>query len=100
MFRKVGSLVKLSPRYSKSEGALSAIKVRQLARDAIGAMCRDYPEEVLKKIQVKSYQRGTLTIVCPGVVSSELYMRSGELIDDVNSRVGVKILRSIKFRAG
>ncbi len=100
MFKNVGSLIKLSPKYQKSQGALSAIAVRQIARECLIRMSRDYPEEVAKKIKVTTYSRGVLTVVAPPVVSSDLYMRSGDLVDIINKKAGGKILRRVLFKAG
>jgi len=100
MFKPIGSLIKLSPRYQKSQGALSAIVVRQIARDCLLRMCSDYPEDVAKKVKVTTYNRGILTVVAPLIVSSDLYMRSGDLVDIVNKKVGGKILKKVLFKAG
>jgi len=63
-------------------------------------MCRDYPEDLVKKIKVTTYRNGVLTIVCTSVAAGELHMRSEELVDSVNRRFGAKVLRNIRFRAG
>lgn len=100
MFRPVGSLIKLSPRYQKSQGALSALAVRQIARDCLLRMCGDYPEAVAKKVKVTTYKNGVLTVIAPSVVSADLYTRSGDLVDTVNKKVGGKILKKVLFKAG
>lgn len=99
MFKRVGSLIKASPRHEKSEDAIVAIQVRQIAKGSIERTCRDLPLSVLKDIKVTTYRDGELTVVAPSIVCAELLMRSDELIDNVNSKVGAKVLRSVRFRA-
>jgi len=98
MFKKVGSLIKLSPKYNKSQGSISAIMIRQIAKQALSDMLRDYPEDLVKKIKPTVYKNGTLNVECPSTASAELYMRSGELIAAVNHKVGLKILKNIRFK--
>lgn len=100
MFKRVGTLIRPSIKYGKSENVLSAIRIRQICQDAIARMCRDYPEDLVKKIKATTYKNGVLTIVTPTIVGTELHMRSGELVDNVNKLFGAKVLRGIKFKAG
>ncbi len=98
MFKRVGTLIRPSIRYSKSENVLSALRIRQICQESIGRMCRDDPVDLVKKIKVTSYKNGVLTVLAPTIAGAELHMRSGELIDDINGRFGKKVLRSIKFK--
>lgn len=100
MFRHVGALIKTPARYKKSQDALTAIRIRQIARDSLYGLTRDYPADVAKSIKVTTYKNMVLTVVAPAVVAADLHMRSGELVDEVNKRVGAKVLVSVKFRAG
>lgn len=98
MFKKVGSLIKLSPKYSKSSGAVSALMVRRIALEVIQAVGRDYPEDLIKKIRPTVYRAGVLTVECPSVATSEFFMRSEEIIEEVNKKLGQVILREVKFK--
>ena len=100
MFKPVGSLISQKPTRGKIGGTLLALQIRQVAAEVFRESLRDFGDEVLALIKVKTYRSGTLVVVAPPVVSAELHMRSGELIDGINKKIGVKVVRELRLRAG
>ena len=96
MFTKVGSLIG-TPR-NREPKILTAIKVRLFAKEVIARELADLPLEITEKIQVKTFKNGVLTISATSMVAAELKMRSGGLVDAINKSVGVRVLKSIRFR--
>lgn len=96
MFKPVGSLIKVSPVHSKSGGAITAMRVRQVALDLIkkeiGGFCD------IKTIKPSTFRNGVLTIIAPTLINSELHMRSEGLKRDINKTVG-GILKDIRFKS-
>lgn len=101
MFSKIGAFIWTPNGKSlKSDGALFALQVRQIARESIERECRDLPAEVVKTIKLVSYKNKTLTIELPQMVGAELQARSGGLIKDINRVFGKNIVSALRFRRG
>lgn len=99
MFKSVGELVREIPGRPRASNAIVALQIRQMALDSIKKTMKDLPEEVLDQIKVTTYKNGVLTIIAPTILLSELKMRSGGLVDDVNKVLGKKLIRDLRFRA-
>lgn len=100
MFR-VGSLIKSSNRYRKSQDALSALRVRQVAKELIEQeLLKNYPQEILKNLRTTTIRGGVLTVVCPPTLSAEIYTKSEELIKAINKKLGVRMVVKLRFKAG
>jgi hypothetical protein len=100
MFKSVGSLIYKLPNKGGAREAISALLVRQVAKEAIDRELVDFGQEVLLTIKVKSFKKGVLTVSAAPMVAAELHMRSGGLIRDINKKVRGKVLRRILFRVG
>lgn len=77
-----------------------ALQVRAAAKKALAKICADLPDDIVAQIKVKSFKNGVLNIAAPSLVSSELYMRSGELKKGINDVLGRSIVKNLRFRAG
>jgi len=80
-------------------GTLLALQVRQVAKEVFSENLRDFGVDVLNLIKVKTYRGGTLHVVAPSVVCAELHMRSGELVDDINKKLGMRIVKGLSFKS-
>ncbi|OGD87500.1 hypothetical protein A2870_04085 [Candidatus Curtissbacteria bacterium RIFCSPHIGHO2_01_FULL_41_11] len=99
MFTQVGDLIKTLPKRSKTPDAIVALHVRRAFFDSLKKVCGDLPESVLKTARPTSFKKGVLTVKSPGLMSSELQMRAGGLMRDINETLGKKIVRSLRFRS-
>lgn len=99
MFKRIGSLIRTLPARSKTPDTIVALQVRQVASDCLRRILKSYPQEVEKKIKIGVFKNGMLVILAPSTIAVELHMRSGDLIDDVNSKIGRKVVRGIRFKA-
>ena len=72
--------------------------VRQSAREAIAENIRDLGGEIMESIKVSNFKNGVLVMSAPGLVCTELKMRSGALIDAINKRIGKKVIFKIRFK--
>ncbi len=99
MFKPVGSLIREIPTRTKIAPALVALRVREAAKDALKAVCRDLPPEIVESVKPTTFKGGTLTLVVNSpLVSSELQMRSEGLIEAINEVLGAKAVRALRFR--
>lgn len=97
-FKPVGGLIGSAGIRSKNSGAIQALKVRQLAKDAISRELYDFPGDLANSVKVKSYKNGVLTIGCPPLVATELQMRSGGLKNAINKALGGNFVKGLRFR--
>lgn len=97
MFKPIGSLIYKLPNKTSARGAISALLVRHVAKEAIDRELVDFPQEVLSAIKVKSFKAGVLTVATTPTLAAELHMRSGGLIKDINKKVGQRLLSRIRF---
>lgn len=100
MFQRVGSLIRAIPVRSKTPDTIVALQVRQVAGDCIKRIMKSYPKELEKQIKVSSFKNGTLLVKAPSIIAAELHIRSVDLIEDINSKLKKKVVRSIRFKAG
>jgi len=98
MFVRLGSVLKIAPKRTKTPSTFLALQVRQAAKEVIDKVMADYPEEVAKKVKVKTFKNNTLFIVCPTLMSAELHARSEGLRDDINKTLGREIIKKFRFR--
>ena len=99
MFIRISSVLKTVPRRSKSGDSLLALQVRGAAKKILEGMCVDLGEDVAGSVKVKSFKNGVLNIVAPGLLSTELYMRSSGLKKEINRVLGEEIIGKIRFKA-
>lgn len=99
MFKSVGDLVKEIPSRTRASNAIVALQIRQIALDVIKKTMKSLPEEALGQIKVTTYKSGVLTIYAPPILLSELKMRSGGLIRDINSLFEKTLVRDLKLRS-
>lgn len=99
MFVRIGSILKKTPRRSKSPDAFLALQVRQVAKEVLERICEQYPEDIGKTVKVKTFKNGTLTVASPTLLSAELHARSEGLKEDINGVLGKKIVEKIRFKA-
>lgn len=97
MFKPIGSLIYKLPSRASARGAISALMIRHIAKEAIDRELVDFGQEVLSTIKVKSFKGGVLTVNTTPTLAAELHMRSGGLIRDINKKVGGKLLSRIRF---
>ena len=97
MFRPIGSLIYKLPNKASARGAISALMIRHIAKEAIDRELVDFPQEILSTIKVKSFKGGVLTVVTTPTLAAELHMRSGGLIRDINKKAGQRLLTRIRF---
>jgi len=99
MFTRIGFILKTTPRRSKSSEPLLALQVRQVAKESLGKILREYPEDLDKKIKVKSFKNGVLVVIAPSLLSAELHTRSEGLKKDINKGLAKKVVEKIRFRS-
>ncbi len=97
-FKPVGSLISTSVVRSKTPDAILALRVRQIAKEAINRELFDMPRDLLAAIKVKSYRKGVLMVSAPQLLAAELQMRSGGLKETINRGLGGKIVKGLRFR--
>lgn len=100
MFTPVGSLLKTLPRRSKIPDAILAIHVRRIAKESLAKVCGDLPSDVLATAKIVSFKNGVLTMSASSLLATELQMRSGGLIREINRVLGKKIVERLRFRVG
>ncbi len=81
-------------------GIVLALSARRAFEKVLVEVCDDLPGDLLKAVKAKTFENGVLTVKCPGLMTTELSMRSGELIKELNSQIGKRIVLKIRFRAG
>jgi len=100
VFKRIGSILKTSNTRRKSGNTLLALQVRQVAQEIIDKTCQKYPEEIAKKVKVKTLKNGTLIIVSPQLLSAELYTSSAGLKKDINHALKKNLITKIRFKVG
>lgn len=98
MFTRINSILKTTPRRSKSNQSILALQIRQVAKQELDKILKDYPEEITKTVKIKSFKNNTLYIVSPTLLSAELHTRSEGLRDDINKSLGGEIIKKFRFR--
>jgi len=99
MFTSIGSLIRAFPKRSKTPGAILALHVRQAFVDALEEACGDLPAKTIKGVKASVFKNGTLTIIAPQLVCTELSMRSGGLLRGINRALGKNIVFKLRFRS-
>jgi len=99
VFTRIGSILKTTPKRSRSPDAFLALQVRQISKESLGKILREYPEDLSKKIKVKSFKNGVLVVIAPSLLSAELHARSDGLKGDINRALGRNIIEKIRFRS-
>lgn len=100
MFNKIGSLLKNAPKSSGRPNAIVALQVRSAAKVALKIVLSDLDGEIAESISPTVFKNGVLVVSCSPLVASELKIRSGGLIEEINRELGVVIVRSLRFRVG
>lgn len=98
MFTRLGSILKTTPGRRRNSGPFLALQVRQAANEVLDKILTDYPEEFAKKVKVKIYKNGVLTISSPQLMSAELHMRSEGLKKDINGVLGKELVKDLRFK--
>jgi len=98
MFTRIGSVLKTTPHRSKSTEPLLALKIRQAAKEVLDKVLASYPEELVKKVKVKTFKNGVLTITSPTLLAAELNTRSEGLKGDINRALNKNIIEKIRYR--
>ena len=99
MFTRISSIIKSTPKRSRSPDAFLALQVRQISKESLGKILREYPEDLSKKIKVKSFKNGVLVVIAPSLLSAELHTRSEGLKKDINKGLAKKVVEKIRFRS-
>src|SRR3989344_5539653 len=99
MFTRIGSILKTTPAGRRNSGSFLALQVRQAAKGILDKILNDYPEDFAKKVKVKTFKGGVLTVVAPQLMSAELHMRSSGLKKDINKVLGNKLVNGIRFKS-
>ena len=99
MFTRLGSILKTTPSRRRNSGPFLALQVRQAAKEILDRVLSNYPPEFAKKVKVKTYKRGVLTISSPQLMSAELHMRSEGLKKDINGVLGKELINGIRFKS-
>ena len=99
MFTRIGSILKTTPKRSRSPDAFLALQVRQISKESLGKILREYPEDLSKKIKVKSFKNGVLVVIAPNLLSAELHARSDGLKKDINWAFKKNVVEKIRFKA-
>ncbi len=98
MFTRIGSLLKSVPTRSRAPGPILALQIRQAAKEVLDKVLSDYPEDLAKKVKVKTFKNGVLTVTSPQLMSAELQMRSEGLKRDINKIIRGDLVKRIVFR--
>jgi len=99
VFTRIGSILKTTPKRSRSPDAFLALQVRQISKESLGKILREYPEDLSKKIKVKSFKNGVLVVIAPNLLSAELHARSDGLKKDINRAFKKNVVEKIRFKA-
>lgn len=97
MFTSIDKLINNLPRRSKTGEAMFALSVRRAFGDVLLATA-DLPKEIMGSAKATSFKNGELTVKVQGLARSELLMRAGGLIKDINKALGRRAVYKIKFR--
>lgn len=97
-FVQVGNLLRTLPKRSRTPEAIIALHVRQVFGDSLKKACADLPETSLALVRASTFKGGVLNVIAPSLLSAELNMRSGGLIQDINEALGRKAVKRLKFR--
>ncbi len=100
MFIRLGSILKTAHTRPGKGVPLYALQVRQVGQEILDKVCIEYPEEVAKKVKVKTFKNGTLTVVSPQLLSAELHTRSEGLKEDINRALKKNLVEKIRFKVG
>ena len=71
MFTRIGSILKTTPSSRRNSGPFAALQVRQAAKGILDRYLNDYPEDFAKKVKVKTFKGGVLTVVAPQLQSHQ-----------------------------
>ncbi len=74
-----------------------ALSVRRAFGDVLLAS-GDLPKEIMESAKATSFKNGELTVKVQGLARTELLMRAGGLIKDINKALGRRAVWKIKFR--
>lgn len=74
-----------------------ALFVRRAFGDVLLAT-PDLPKEAIESAKATSFKNGELTVKVQGLARTELLMRAGGLIKDINKALGGRVVFKIKFR--
>ena len=99
MFKAAGSVLKRFPQRNKSGAAIVAMQVRQVARGVIDEELSDFGLEVTKKVLVKSYKFGVLTITAPSSISSLVFVNQEKILDKINDKLKSGMVKKILLRS-
>ena len=98
MFTPVGTVLKTLPGRSRAPEAILALSIRRIFRDALNKVCQDLDGKLLLNVKAATFKRGVLTVNAPNLMSTELSMRAGGLVREINSVLGKKVIRKLKFK--
>lgn len=98
MFNKVGSLLAQVSKRTKVSSPILALQVRAAAKASLKIVLSDLDREIVESIKPTVFKKGVLVVSCRQLLASELKMRSGGLIEEINRELGAKIVRSLRFR--
>lgn len=74
-----------------------ALSVRRTFGDVLSAT-PGLPEGIIESAKATSFKNGELTVKARGLARTELLMRAGGLIRDINKALGRRAVYKIKFR--
>lgn len=97
MFTSIDKLIRNLPRHSKTSEAMFALSVRRVFGDVLAAT-PGLPKKMIESAKATSFKNGELTVKVQGLARSELLMRAGGLIKDINKALGRRAVYKIKFR--
>lgn len=97
MFTPIDKLINNLPRHSKTGEAMFALSVRRAFGDVLLAT-PGLPKGITGSAKATSFKNGELTVKAQGLARTELLMRAGALIKDINKALGRRAVWKIKFR--
>lgn len=100
MFTRIGQLLRNPSTLDRKPKVLTALQVKSLFADVAGEVFPNLPKDLFGNIRAASFKNGTLTIVCSHLVSVELKLGAGGLIDALNERFGRRVVKALRFRVG
>lgn len=98
MFKPIGSLI-FEPSITRKTGTIGALRVRQAAKEVIERHLNDFPLDVLKQIQIKTFKNGVLTVTAPAIICGDLHMASAEILKNINFKLNSQAIKKVSFRA-
>lgn len=99
MFTSIDKLIRNLPRHSKTNEAMFALSIRRAFADVL-LKNGDLPKEIMESAKATSFKNGELTVKVQGLARTELLMRAGALIKDINERLGKKVVLKLRFKTG